>query len=118
MAPLSDRQRKAETLARELKDLGAMVVSPLPLAADAKLKFQVLTDGEMETLRLLREAGWDPTLISIYPRVTPHGMQPAGLYELSIPLDRQPVVDNRIRGEIAGKEDAEVAAMLRSWGVR
>ena len=42
MAPLTERQQQAEALTQELQRLGVFVVSPLPLADDARLRFQVL----------------------------------------------------------------------------
>src|SRR5215510_2207064 len=42
MAPLTARQQKAAALTRWLQDLGAFVTSPLPLAPNQKLRFQVL----------------------------------------------------------------------------
>jgi hypothetical protein len=52
------------------------------------------------------------------PRVTYNGMALATVYEIDLPRERQPVVDDRkIHGELATKEkrSAETEAMLAEW---
>jgi hypothetical protein len=45
------------------------------------------------------------------------GMQPANVYEIDLPLERQPIADDRIHGEIGTRDkSAEVVAMLKAIG--
>jgi hypothetical protein len=119
-ALLSERQKKAADLAREIGKLdGVWVVSPLPLDDSARLRFQVLDSCRNEVVQLLRDWGWQPTFRSVLPRVSYTGLQGAGVYEIDIPRDRTPVQDDRPRGEIATREKlaaekAHLVAMYKS----
>jgi hypothetical protein len=118
---LSDRQRTAENLAHEIGCMGAWVVTPLPLDSCARFRFQVL-DKDCEKV-LEKLAGWDwlPSPCGTLPRITHKGMEAASLYEIDLPLEREPVVDDRIHGEIAKRDpkmEAEFLAMLKACGIK
>ena len=115
---LSDRQKKAETLARELQAAGAAVTTALPLADGAKLRFQVLDSIAEAVLEDLRGSEWSPAFVSTLPRITHKGMEAASVYEINLP-ERQPVADDRIHGEIAVRDpkmEADILAMLKACG--
>ena len=119
MAPLTDRQRMAQALAREINAMGAWVVSPLPLDDKAKLRFQVMDTDRDWLIEKLSSWGWSPWPVSALPRITPRGMQAATLYEINLPADTPAVVDDRmIRGELAERKNtsAEVEAVRRYLG--
>ena len=119
MAPLTDRQRMAQALAREINAMGAWVVSPLPLDDKAKLRFQVMDTDRDAVISKLASWDWAPVPVSVMPRITPRGMQAAMLYEINLPPDTPSVVDDRmIRGELAErkKTSAEVEAVRRYLG--
>src|SRR5262249_54298978 len=115
MALPTERQKTAERLARELDAMDLVwVTSPLPVAADAKLRFQLADTARNEVLQLLKDSGWDPVFVSILPRVCPTGLMGACLYEIDLPRERQPVPDDRtIYGEVVDrqKEAAQKAAV-------
>ena len=105
MALLSERQQKAEQLARELGKLdGVWVSSPLPLDDNAKLRVQILDSRKNEVLQLLSDWEWQPVFCGPLPRVTFRGMDAASLFDIDLPRERQPVIgdDRRIpTGELA-----------------
>jgi hypothetical protein len=116
MAPLTERQQQAQALTHELQRLGAFVLSPMPLADDAKLGFQVLDDDREFLLGKISTWGWSPSLQSCVPRFTPQGALRSTIYELDLPRPRQPVHDDRsIRGERSDKAavHAEVEAFRK-----
>jgi hypothetical protein len=119
MALLTERQQTAGALMCELQRLGAWVTSALPLRDDESLKFQVLDEHRSQVLEKLSQWGWGPTLCSNLPRITSRGMEAATIYEIDLPRERQPVVDDRIHGEIAEqkKTSVEVEAMRRYLGL-
>ena len=55
---LSERQQKAQSLARWLADIGAFVTSPLPLDPMRRLRFQVLHSDRDAVLAKIREQDW------------------------------------------------------------
>jgi hypothetical protein len=116
---LSERQKTAESLAREINRMGAWVINPMPLDANAKLRFQVLDDNREKVLEKLAGWDWSPSLCGTFPRICLDGMKPANVYEIDLPPERQPVADDRIPGEIA-KRDPElekaIADMLKACG--
>ena len=60
---------------------------------------------------------WSPALCEMVPRITHDGMQPANVYEIDLPLERQPIADDRFYGEIGTREKStEVVAMLKTIG--
>ena len=91
----------------------------IPLRDDEKLKFQVLDENRSQVLEKLSQWGWGCTLCSNLPRITSRGMEAATIYEIDLPRERQPVVDDRIHGEIAEqkKTSVEVEAMRRYLGL-
>jgi hypothetical protein len=122
MAPLTERQETAEALAGEISRLGAWCVSSMPLNADAKLRFQVCDEDREKVLEKLSSWNWSPVFVASLPRVTFNGMQAASLYEIALPGERQPVVDDRqtIYGEIGErkKTSGEAEAMLKHLGYK
>ena len=120
MALLTERQQTAGALMCELQRLGAWVTSALPLRDDEKLKFQVLDENRSQVLEKLSQWGWGPTLYSNLPRITSRGMEAATIYEIDLPRERTPVVDDRLHvDEIAEqkKTSVEVEAMRRYLGL-
>jgi hypothetical protein len=120
MALLTERQQTAGALMCELQRLGAWVTSALPLRDDEKLKFQVLDENRSQVLEKLSQWGWGPTLCSNLPRITSRGMEAATIYEIDLPRERTPVVDDRLHvDEIAEqkKTSVEVEAMRRYLGL-
>ena len=120
MALLTERQQTAGALMCELQRLGAWVTSALPLRDDEKLKFQVLDENRSQVLEKLSQWGWGPTLCSNFPRITSRGMEAATIYEIDLPRERTPVVDDRLHvDEIAEqkKTSVEVEAMRRYLGL-
>jgi hypothetical protein len=121
MAFLTERQRTAEALAREIQKLGGWVTSPMPLDHGAKLRYHVLDKDREKVLEILSSWNWSPAFVSVLPRVTPGGMLSASIYEIYIEPERQPIVDDRtiIHGELATRQkpSAEYTAMLEAcWG--
>jgi hypothetical protein len=123
MALLSERQQKAEQLARELGKLdGVWVSSPLPLDDNAKLRIQILDSRKNEVLQLLSDWEWQPVFCGPLPRVTFRGMDAASLYDIDLPRERQSVVNDRvIPGEVSTpgerrKTPEEVLHMRRYLG--
>jgi hypothetical protein len=99
MAPLSARQEKAQDLAGWLGGMtGVWVVSPLPLDDDTRtLRFQILDSEQDRVVTEICSAGWIPARLQAHPRhrVTTRGFENASLYEIEIPRERQPIVDDR-----------------------
>jgi hypothetical protein len=69
-------------------------------------------------LRSLAQWNWTPVFVSSLPRVNFDGMKPASLYELDLPRERQPVVDDRIYGEMADKRKKSAEDIWRRLGIR
>jgi hypothetical protein len=122
MAPRTERQETAASLAAELHRLGAAVINSLPLDPNAKLRFQVLDVDREKVLEKLASWEWPAVFVASLPRVTFNGMQAASVYEIALPSERQPVVDDRqtIYGEIAErkKTPGESEAMLKHLGYK
>jgi hypothetical protein len=117
---LTERQKTAEALAREISRMGGWVVSPMPLDASARLRFQVLDESREKVLEILSSWDWSPAFCGMLPRITLNGMRPGSIYEIDLPPERQAIADDRtVHGEIGReKPSAEVLAMLRAIGVR
>jgi hypothetical protein len=116
---LSDRQKTAESLAREINRMGAWVINPMPLDSGAKLRFQVLDGDREKVLEKLSSWDWSPAFCGTFPRICFDGMKPANVYEIDLPPERQPVADDRIHGQIAKRDpqlEAEFLAMLKACG--
>jgi hypothetical protein len=121
MALLTERQQKAAALARELGKLdGVWITNPMPLDEEAKgLRVQILDSERQKSLTLLEDWGWTPTWLNNLPRVCPDGMKLAGVYEIDIPRERQPVATDRHSGELANKEGLpyEIREMRKALGL-
>src|SRR5262245_35276588 len=99
---LTERQKTAQAIAAELHRLGAWVVSPMPLADNAALRWQVLDTDREAILEKVSSWGWSAALKNTVPRFTPRGPVPSSVYEIDLPRPRQAVVDTRIiPGEMA-----------------
>jgi hypothetical protein len=125
MALLSERQQKAADLARSLGRMdGVWVVSPLPLADGARLRFQVLDKHKNEVFQTLRDWEWDPQFRGVLPRIHATTFLAATIWEIDFPPERQPVLDDRtIKGEIASREEkkkaaADLAAFRKAIGLK
>jgi hypothetical protein len=118
---LTERQKKAETLAHELRAAGAAVTSALPLADGAKLRFQVLDSIAEAVLADLRDSEWSPALVGSLPRICIDGMKAASLYQIDLPSERQPIPNDRqtIQGERASREKTsiEIEALRKYLGM-
>ena len=113
---LSERQRTAESLAREIGRMGGWVVNPMPLDSNARFRFQVLDKDRDKVLEILSSWDWFPSLCGSQPRITINGMEPATLYELNLEPERQPIVDDRIIAKRDPKVEADILAMLKACG--
>jgi hypothetical protein len=111
MAPPTPRQQKAEALAQEIMRLGGYVLSPLPLRDDDKeLRIQIL-DDDSHILQAIKDWGWTPTLGGPHPRISFTRLEPATIYRIEIPVERQPIVDTTIRGEISSKKKPDTESV-------
>lgn len=117
----SERQKTAQRLTRELQALGATVTNVLPLAEGQPLKFWVSDYKKNELLQQLKEAGHEAVFVgmSLQPDVVSYSLGLVNNFEIPIAADRQPIVDDRIRGEIVdpakqAAQKAAVEAMYRS----
>jgi hypothetical protein len=119
MALLTERQQTAEALAREIARMGAWCVSPMPLDNNAKLRFQVMDADRDVVISKLASWDWLPVPCSSFPRITHGGWMSAQIYEIDLPRERQPVVDDRIHGEIAEqkKSEVELEALRKYLGI-
>jgi hypothetical protein len=124
---MNERQKKAQDLARELEQMGAWVVTPLPLDDDTRgLRVQILDTERDKVITELCAAGWVPAFLQGHPRFTPNGLIPASLFEIVIEKERQLVSDDRpkVSNEIAElakreekrKADATIAAFKKHIG--
>jgi hypothetical protein len=117
---LSSRQQQAEALAREIARMGGWVTNSLPLSDTANLRFQVLDANRDTIIAKLASWDWAPVPVSIQPRITQGGWQPASIYEIQIEAPRQLVADDRmIQREPAIKTEKfslEVEQVLRYLG--
>jgi len=119
MAPLTERQQKAAALTRWLQRLGAFVTNPMPLAANQKLRFQVLHTDRNAVLARLSEQGWSPIACEVGQRFHRDQLLPCQTFELDLPVDPPPVQDRNIYGEIAQRKqsDLERQSVLRYLGM-
>ena len=93
---LTERRQLARNLAHELgKFDGVWVTSPLPLDDNAKLRFQLVDMERNHVIQTLKDWGWDPVCLSVLPRVHSTGLIAACLYEIDLPRERQPIIDDR-----------------------
>jgi hypothetical protein len=107
--------------ARDWHPVGGFVLSPLPLGnEDKELRIQIL-DKDSHIVEAIKEWGWTPTYGGPHPRVSFTGLEPATIYKIEFPGERQPIHDDRtIRGEISGKRKpkSEVELMLKGLGYK
>jgi hypothetical protein len=117
---LSNRQQLAKRLADELARFeDAWIVSLTPLPDDKKLRVQIADRARNEIIQTLRDWGYEPVFVSVLPRVCPTGLMAACVYEIDFPRERQPIVDDRIQGEIATREKPswELEQLRRYLGI-
>jgi hypothetical protein len=116
---LSERQRTAESLARELHLMGAWVTSPMPLDGNSKLRFQVLDQDRNAVVEKLSSWNWSPSFVSALPRICPDGWKLASLYEIDLPRENPICFDDCITGELATEErfSAEYYGMRKALGL-
>src|SRR5262245_52363054 len=118
---LNNRQQLAEAMTRELRGLaGVWVTSPLPLADDKKLRLQIADMAKNEVVQKIKDWGYEPVCLGVAPRFDVMGMVAASAYEVDLPRERQPIVDDRkIYGEVAErkKSPSEAEAVLRHLGL-
>jgi hypothetical protein len=90
---LTERQKKADLLARELRQCkGCWVVSALPLDSNTRgIRVQILDSERDSVVKDLCEGGWIPNMVSPFPRFTGTGLVAAHMFEITIPQERQPV---------------------------
>jgi hypothetical protein len=116
MAELTEQQRTLQRLVQEIGKLGGFVIS-VPM--HNPIRFQVLDSNHEPIIATLKEWGWEPQLCSAGLRFCPNGAQPCMTYQIQLAPERQPVFDDRIKGELAEprkKTDLEVEAVMRYLG--
>jgi len=87
---LTERQKKAETLARELRAAGANVTSPLPLYDESPLRFRVSAVLAESIVEELRAEGWDPRFVTSEPEFSLDGTtKPSHTFEINLPSSEQ-----------------------------
>jgi|SRR5262245_3745536 len=116
MALLTERQQQAQSLAHEIQRMGGFVINPMPLGDKARLRFQVLDKDKNAIIEKLMSWNWYPIYCNCLPRVTPVGMEAASTYEVDLPPERQPIVDDRIYDSGRARTTAEVQATLEHIG--
>jgi hypothetical protein len=114
---LSERQQLAKRLADELGKMdGAWVTSPLPLDEHAKLRVQIKDIDRNRIIQWLRDLGWEPVFVSILPRICTTGLIAAGLWEIDLPRERQPIPqDDRVipKDEVGHRETNREVELMR-----
>ena len=117
---LTQRQELASALAEQLRRLGAWCTSPLPLADNAALRFDVKRDACELVCGKLLSWGWRPFPLGETTRVLPSGNgalpQQVMVYELMLPKDKPPPPARQsIFGELA---DPAEKARKKRLGIR
>jgi len=118
---LTERQKKAQTLAHELRAAGATVTSALPLFDGSPLRFRVLAPLAEEIVADLKKEGWSANFVTSGPEFHLNGSTPlANTYEIHIPIERTAIPGDRITGELATgkKPSGEAEAMLKHLGYK
>jgi hypothetical protein len=117
---LTERQQKAQDLARDLEQMGAWCLTPLPLDPDAKgLRVQILDADRDRVVTAICEAHYIPSKMQAHPRFTTSGLIPASLFEIAIEKERPSIVDDRPKvssdiAEAAKREERQQAAKFIS----
>jgi hypothetical protein len=125
MALLSDRQKTAERLTRELQALGATVTSVLPLPDDQRLKFWVHDNQKREVLTQLRDGNYGPTFVGIQLQFVTcsYAAEMVSKFEIDLPRERQavPIAERRIPDAVLAssepKSNYEVERVMRYLGM-
>ena len=116
---LSERQQLARRLVDDLvKMCGVWVDSPLPLNDGAALRVHVLETERAYFLQVVRDFGFEPTFLTIKPRVCAVGFnEGTSLWEIELPCDKPiPQDDRAIPKDDVGRraQSAETKAMLEA----
>jgi hypothetical protein len=100
---LNERQQTARALAEAIEGMGAWVISPMPLNDGKRLRVRIADSDKNRVLQGIRDLGFEPMFVTIAMRtdMKSYSFIPACDYEIAIGNERQFVVDDRIRGEIA-----------------
>jgi hypothetical protein len=95
---LSERQKTAQRLARELQSFGATVTNVMPLDDSQNLRFWCSDYEKKELLQQLKDAGHEVVFLGMSPQVCvkTYSMGLVNNFEIVLPVDRQPVQDDRI----------------------
>jgi hypothetical protein len=116
---LSERQKTAERLTRELQAFGATVTSVLPLEDGRNLRFWIDDYRKKEVLQQLKDGGYDePVFLGMSPQICTqsYSMGLVNNFELPIAAERQevPQQDRGIPKDEIGKrgKSPEVEKML------
>jgi hypothetical protein len=126
MALLSERQKTAERLTRELQSLGATVTSVLPLAGDKHLRFWVSDYKKNELLQQLADAGYEPIFTGMTPQVDvqTYSMGFVNCFELHLPREAQAVptaerrrIPDAVLASSEPKSSYEVEHVMRYLGM-
>jgi hypothetical protein len=111
------RKELAEALKDEIHKLGGFVISPMPLADNARMRFQLLQPDE-KALQRLRDLAFDPILISYGLRFQNNAAVPCATYEIFIPPERQEIIDARTipKDEVGRRGHShETQAIVDEW---
>jgi hypothetical protein len=116
---LSERQKAAERLTRELQSLGATVTNVLPLADGQNLRFWIDDYRKKEVLQQLKDADYQVVFCGMTPQldVKSYSMGLVNVFEIPLAADRQPVLqDGTIPKDEIGKRsrDAEIRKIYES----
>jgi hypothetical protein len=120
MAVLTPRQETARSLAYEIDKAGGVVVNPMPLHPDGRLRFQVVDASRPGVLQVLSDLGFVPAFCGMTFRICVDGtFRPASIFEIDLPRERQPIPDDRVHGELASsasKPSYETEQLMRYLG--
>ena len=118
---LNRRQQLCEALAKALGQMkGVWLTSPLPLDDSKKLRLQISDFERNHIIQTIRNFGYEPVCLGVAPRFDVMGLVAASAYEVDLPRERQPIVDDRkIYGELAERKKApsETEAVMRYLGL-
>ena len=117
--PLSERQELAQSLADQLRRIGAHCTSPLPLREGDALRFDVLNNECDAVLGKLATWGWSPKPRDKGVRFVRQDMgvipAPTTFYEIDLPPSKEPEGTQTHFGELA---DPAVKARKKRLGIR
>jgi hypothetical protein len=125
MAPLSERQQKAQDLCDALREKGVPVVNSMPLADGCPLRFRVVAGRAEAIVKELKDKGWRANFVNSVPQFNLDGTTPmADIYEIDIPTPRTPVWGDRIPDaelalpSSAKKISRELEGFRKYWGLK